>query len=252
MNEKLAIVIPVFNEPEIGKTLESLYAQNFDDRDVVHHFIIDNGSTDNTRALIEQFTDEHDEFPATIVEESQKGTGAACDTGFKTALSKGYTIVARTDADTQPAPDWTNRITGYLSNDQSVQLLGGRTLARRDEYYRLGDDLLLPFAINGARVALSVRNRNLNYLKAINGANMATRSAVYEQVGGFDRTSINEKDEDIAYSLKIVENFGKQAVRVDPKLKVQTSMRRIRKNGLVRTALHHLFPEKRTGNVDVR
>ena len=97
MNERLAIVVPFYNEPEIGRTLDGLFTQSY--RRDVNHYLVDNGSTDNTRDVIEEFRKEHEEFPLKIIEEGQKGTGAAADTGFTAAIQDGFTWVARTDAD---------------------------------------------------------------------------------------------------------------------------------------------------------
>lgn len=128
---ELAIIIPVYNEPGIAETLQGLYAQEH--RSSVHHYIIDNGSTDNTRALVRGFERQHDDFPVTVLEEEQKGTGAAADTGFRQAILDGHSLVARTDGDTVPQPNWTSTIIANFAIRDSLQLLGGRSTAMRDE-----------------------------------------------------------------------------------------------------------------------
>ena len=253
-NENIAVIVPAYNEPNISKTLYGLYTQKVRPEGT-HHFVVDNGSTDNTRDQINAFIYEHADFPLTVLEEAEKGTGAAVDTGFRTAIHQGYSLLARTDSDTVPTPLWTSRIVYTFSADQNIQLLGGTSSPLKDEQYRVGDRLLLPAAIKAARIALSLKNFNTEYLKAVVGHNMATRSDAYVDVGGFERSSIDRMDEDIDYSLKIAGRYGADAIKIDQRIEVETSMRRIRRYGIGGTALHHLFPglrKYRKNGVDVR
>lgn len=247
--EKTAIIVPAFNEPGIETTLDGLYRQHQRDG-YTHHFVVDNGSTDNTREYIERFARNHDDFPLSVVEESQKGTGAASDTGFRTAIDSGYAIIARTDADTVPMPDWTAHVSDNFSRNETLQLLGGKSLPLHDDYYRPGDYLLLPMAVRMARIALTLKHLDRDYLSAVVGHNMATRAEAYQSTGGFERSSIDEMDEDIDYSLKVAAHYGRSSIRIDPELTVQTSMRRMRKYGLAGTAIHHLFPDLRKNRRD--
>lgn len=252
--EKIAVVVPAYNEPGIGATLRGLYEQNYRGESV-HHFVVDNGSDDDTRDRIKAFTKYHEDFPLTVVEEAQKGTGAASDTGFRTAINQGYSIIARTDADTVPTPTWTSTIANNFNSTRKLQLLGGKVSPLHDEHYRLGDELLLPSGVKIARIALAIKNGDPHYLKAVLGCNMATTADAYQDVGGFERSSIDQMDEDIDYSLKIADQYGLSAIRIDPNLEVNTSMRRIREYGIAGTALHHLFPESRKNRktgIDVR
>lgn len=250
----LAVIVPAYNEAAtIGATLTALYGQTY--RHTSEHIVVDNGSTDATQEVIQHFVNDHGDFPLRVIEESQKGTGAAADTGMRAAIERGATVVARTDADTLPRSNWTNTISSHFDSQPDTQLLGGRIMALHDHNYRSGDSLLMPLAVKGARIALALRHCERSYLKAVTGGNMATKAQAYEAVGGFLRTSIDELDEDIAYSLQIAQSFGHRAITIDNQLIVETSMRRIRSQGWLGTALHHLLPERRvrsTQQLDIR
>jgi len=147
------------------------------------------------------------------------------------------------------------RISANFSQNESLQLLGGKSSPLRDEHYRFGDDLLLPAAVRMARAALALQHFDRGYLKAVVGHNMATSAEAYQVTGGFERSSIDDLDEDIDYSLKIEAYYGRPSIKIDPKVEVQTSVRRIRSYGIGGTALHHLFPDlrkKRKANIDIR
>ena len=249
--KKIAIVIPVYNEPSIGKTLQSLYDQKLSTADI-HHFLVDNGSTDNTKELIQKFAAEHPGFSLTIVDELQKGTGAASDTGFRYAIKKGYPVIARTDGDSEPLPDWTAIIYDNFYSQSPPRLLGGATLALHDKYYKPSDEWLVPLVGRASRFILAVQHRNINHVRTAHGYNMVTTAETYLEVGGFPRSSIGELDEDIAYTVKVADTFGKKSIRLDWKLKVRTSSRRARRYGVIRAALYYLFPSHRKGDVDIR
>lgn len=253
MSRRLAVVVPVFNEPSVGRTLEALYRQ--DSTSGVQHYLVDNASTDGTRAEVARFLNSHAGFPLTVLEEARKGTGAASDTGFRRAIADGFPLIARTDADSVPRPDWTRRIGGNFSARPDLALLGGRSVPLDDAYRRAGDGLLIPAASLVLRSALALSRRNAAYLRLVAGHNLATRAAVYEEAGGFPRTSIDELDEDIEYLLRVARCAGRSTVFIDSGLIVETSMRRVRAYGLTGLALRHLVPGPRRSrgkDADVR
>ncbi|WP_051476564.1 glycosyltransferase family A protein [Arthrobacter sp. Br18] len=250
---RLAVVVPVYNEPLIQRTLDSLYAQ--DARGVVQHYVVDNGSTDDTRLLLESWLRARDDFPLTILEEGEKGTGAASDTGFRRAIADGYTVIARTDGDSVPSADWTTRLQDHFKRQPTLQLAGGTSVPLDDHYYRWGDDVLMSSALHTLRVMMAVGYLNPHYLKFVAGHNMAARATAYEAVGGFARTAIDQRDEDIDFSVKVSKMFGRSAICIDPQLTVATSMRRVRKYGLGMMGLHHIVPQLRgkiVKTIDVR
>lgn len=99
---KSAIVIPAFNEAtRIGATLDSLawqYGGGEDDVIVV----VDNASTDETQGVARAYEPRlRERFDLHVIEETEPGTGAACDTGFRYAIEElGAEVISRVDADT--------------------------------------------------------------------------------------------------------------------------------------------------------
>src|ERR1035438_960786 len=124
--ERVAIVVPFYNEEtSLEGTLESLYGQqNRNDAEII---LVDNGSTDSSRGVIYEFIKDHPDFPLEIIEESDKGTGSASDTGFLRAVDRKFDIIARTDADTQPRYDWIQNIQRHMAERTDLQLIGGIT-----------------------------------------------------------------------------------------------------------------------------
>ncbi len=240
---RLAVVVPVFNEPEIARTLAAIRAQT--DRADLHVYVVDNGSTDDTVQRVRRFAAMHPDLAVTVLPEGQKGTGAASDTGFRAAIADGFSLVARTDGDSEPTPEWTGRIRALFAARPDVHLIGGTSIPLRDRHFRWGDHLLMPGALRLLRIMMALYHLDGAYLRFVAGHNMAVRAAAYLAIGGFERTSIDERDEDIDFSVRLSRQLGWNAVCIDPDLKVATSMRRVRRYGVGLMGLHHLVPSLR-------
>ncbi|MEO8095586.1 MAG: glycosyltransferase family A protein, partial [Pseudolysinimonas sp.] len=99
-SRSLAVIVPMLNEAAgITPTLEALAAQRDTDFDAI---FVDNGSVDETVALVERFAAERGLGRWRVIHESLKGTGAAADTGMRAAIAAGAELLARTDADCLP------------------------------------------------------------------------------------------------------------------------------------------------------
>lgn len=249
VERNLAVVVPAYNEEAtLGQTLSALYGQR-----AARHLmcvVVNNASTDGTERVVGEFQREFPEFPLVMLDEPEKGTGCAVDTGFRYAVENGYDIIGRTDADARPSANWARVIGRNFSSDSELRLLGGSSRAlTTDEYYRRRDNLLWPITM-AARNALYLGDGGVN--KVI-GNNMATTAKAYQAAGGFPRTSIDKADEDHVYAERILNYFGKEAIKIDPELRVNISMRRVRKLGYAGYIKYRLDKNSRDSkSVDIR
>jgi len=110
------IVIPAFNEGEaIGSTLEQLVSLGLTDRYEV--IVVNDGSTDNTREVVEGFT------AIRLVNHTvNKGYGAALKTGIRRARTNKIVIM---DSDGQHSPDKVEEVVRLL--DEYPMVIGERT-----------------------------------------------------------------------------------------------------------------------------
>ncbi len=153
----LWVVVPFLNEAlGIAPTLAALAAQR--DR----HFtllLVDNGSTDGGADIVRGKLTAEPALRWFLIDEPQKGTGAASDTGFRHAIDAGASHVARTDADCLPDPKWITAIRlGFASG---AELIAGKIAPRLDEEpLRIGEAAVLRFVVAAAAAFGRIRQGN--------------------------------------------------------------------------------------------
>lgn len=135
--------------------------------------IVDNASTDNTAEVIRSHATRNERFHYSLAE--RIGLGAARDHAWRVARGA---ILAFTDDDCYPAPDFVEALVEVFEERQDVALVGGRIL--------LYDQC-------AAKVTIDIRETAEerlphSYIEAgfFQGANIAIRSSALERIGGFD------------------------------------------------------------------
>ncbi|ELY45775.1 glycosyltransferase [Natronorubrum tibetense] len=112
----VSVIIPVYNDPKgIQNCLSALEEQTYPDSlfDVI---VIDNGSTDETRDIVKEFS------VKLLVENSIQGSYAARNKGIEHAKGE---ILAFTDADCTPIPEWIEAGVSTIIKD-GTDLVAGR------------------------------------------------------------------------------------------------------------------------------
>jgi glycosyltransferase involved in cell wall biosynthesis len=248
----LWVVVPLRDEAAgITPTLAALAAQRDRDFTLV---LVDNGSTDGSADVIRQALSMSPIHRWRLIEEPQKGTGAAADTGFRFAIAAGATHIARTDADCLPNLGWITAIrSGFASG---AELIAGTIGPRLDEEpLRFGEATLLRLVVAVGAWFGRVRpaNRDRRYLTGYvmtAGNNLAVTADLYLKCGGFPRASIEEIHEDLALvnaARLITPNIAQRNDMV-----VLNSLRRLRRWGLLRTVLWYWDYRWRPDEVDIR
>lgn len=253
----LAVVVPVFNEAAgILPTLRALARQHDRDFDVI---FVDNRSTDGSAAVIHAFLAEHGLPRWSVIDEAEKGTGAAADTGMRAAIRRGATLLARTDADCVPRADWTAAIRRALTpraeGGRGLELVGGELIPRTDEGLGLPTRLALRGAVHLAEAFGRIRpgNRDAAYLGPYlmaAGCNVGITADLYERAGGFPRTRIEDLHEDRALVNAVRRLTRAYARRSD--VVVYGSSRRVQAWGLRNTLLWYKDHAYRPAEVDIR
>jgi len=100
MKPLVSIIIPTYNYALlIPETLESVLNQSYDNWECI---IIDDGSTDDTTEVVEDFISRHSGYPFKYVKKINEGTSVAKNTGINIAAGKYIQFL---DADDLISPD---------------------------------------------------------------------------------------------------------------------------------------------------
>ncbi|WP_280384070.1 glycosyltransferase [Nocardia wallacei] len=227
----LSVVIPVLNEAKsITRTLDHLVAQAAVDEIVV----VDNGSTDGTRQLVENYSREHPRV--VVVTESQRGVARARNTGFDTARGE---YIGRTDADTLVSPDWGAVIRRHFDDNPDCAAVTGIAT-----YHDSPVGVLLELGILVQRGLGKLGGRVGNMY----GPSMAIRRTAWEKVRG-DTSVRPDVVDDLDLAICLFRHG--QIIHQLVDMRVRTSSRRRRLSprrclqfhrGGLRTARRHEVP----------
>ena len=223
----LWVVVPAYNEADrIEATLRALREQTDTDFTLL---VVDNGSTDGTADIARRYAE-------TLVE-PEKGVGSAVDTGFRHAIARGATMIARTDADCLPRPGWVAAARRGLTADGG--LVCGHITARRDEHGPVGRAVfagLVRLAAAFGRLRPAHRTDGFKAPYRMHaGNNMAITAELYEACGGMPR---RPSPTDRLFLNRVRRTTDRITHRRD--MVVENSTRRLTAYGVVRTAKWYL------------
>lgn len=254
-----AVVIPAYNEEAmIRRPLVALGVGPNPTEKPLPVVVVDNNSTDGTKDIVEKCR-AFKELDIHLVTEPEKGTGSAADTGFLYAIEElGAGIIARIDADTLPIPPWFAALYVRHKKDPQIQLLSGPAWRGTDRKDRVRDvyveDLVVPIARRITRVARAIKFRDSGFLfHFAPGYNLSTTREAYLETGGFPRSDIATRDEDVVYNALIGQIYGRRAKAFERSMEVFHSSRRNKEMGYLRSAFHYVSPSGRAGKtIDYR
>lgn len=185
----VSVVVCTFNRGAMLRpALESLARQTADGTRF-EVLLVDNNSTDDTRAIIEEFISGRDNW--FYLRETRQGLSHARNTGVAHARAP---IVAFTDDDVRVASDWIARIKQSLDEHPEVDFVGGKVYPRWDvtpptwltrvHWIPLAvvDHGDVPFYVDAAKPWCMV------------GANLSVRKQVLLDAGGFSAAFQRVKD----------------------------------------------------------
>ena len=116
MSPLVSIVITCYNKkPYLETTLESVEKQTYGNVEVI---IVDDGSTDGSLALLEAFSESHDNVR--LIAQSNQGVSAARNAGIKAA--KGHYVMSL-DADDCIEPTYVERCMEVLETHPDVKVV---------------------------------------------------------------------------------------------------------------------------------
>ncbi len=184
-----SIVIPLYNRPqEIDELLESLTHQTYSPFEVL---VIEDGSTNDARAIVERYQGKLD---VRYYSKPNEGQGFTRNFGFERAKGDYFIVF---DSDCLIPPDYLGNVSAFLAHTP-LDGYGGPDAAHESFtpiQKAISYAMTSPFTTGGIR-------GNKKHIGTFHprSFNMGVSRAVWEQVGGFKLTRLGE---DIEYSIRI-------------------------------------------------
>jgi len=179
-NSKISIIIPTFNEEKnLPACLDSLLKIDYPDESI-EIIVVDNGSTDRTREIADQFR-------VKLFRDDSKNVSGLRNLGV--AKSTGA-IIAFIDADCVASEDWLNNAAVYF-NDSKIAAWGAPP----------------EVPANGTWVqktwhVVRSKGKNLAEVDWLESMNLFVRKKQFLEIGGFNESLITCEDVDLSYRIK--------------------------------------------------
>lgn len=188
MKPKVTVIIPCYNrEMFIRETLESALGQTYENLEII---AVDDGSTDRTREIIEQY----DGRIQLLEHEGRENKGQSAAINIAMRSSKGE-YVAILDSDDLWSIDKIEKQVGYLERNPEIGIVYGNGYAI-DERGKTLYKLIPP----GRKEESDPRKMLLECHFNI-PSNALVRRSVYDKTGEYDEAMRSSQDHDMAIRL---------------------------------------------------
>ena len=184
LSPSVGVVIPVYNDwQRLQRCLEALAAQNYP-RERLHVRVVDNGSNDWP-------SQPSFPLPLEVIVHPHPGSYGARN---RAALDWAVDVLAFTDADCQPDPDWIKAgVKALQCSDRQRRLVAGRIVleSHAPGYPSAGEQLDQILGFDQAR---TVRRAGFGVT-----ANLFVAQACFQELGGFHRRTHSGGDREFCH-----------------------------------------------------
>lgn len=210
----ISVVVPTYNEEKnIEKCLKAILQQTIT-RKKYEIIVVDGESNDRTREIASDYADQ-------VIIQTSEGVGGARNDGVKAGNKE---IIATTDADCEPHPNWLEVIEKNFKNSNIVALTGILKPYDWNDMNSL-EILIYKFFFLFSNIILVL----FHFFGVFHlcGANSAFRKEPFLEVGGYLPLAYADDTE----LFKRIKKTGR--VKLDTDMKINYSVRRIKKMGLI-------------------
>jgi glycosyltransferase involved in cell wall biosynthesis len=192
---KVSVVMPVFNgERYLRSSIESILFQTLSDFEFI---IIDDGSTDDSPAILDEYSDSR---IVVVKNQSNEGIVFSLNRGLERARGK---YIARHDADDIALPERLRAQLSFLDSHGDIDVLGTHTYLIDESGEVLQDSSSLPPSDPSIACWLTYFGSQLAHPTVV------MRREVYEKLGGYDERFRHA--EDYEYWLRVCFSGGRIA-----------------------------------------
>jgi len=200
--DKISLVICTYNRDKyLPKALQSIKQQTID-KDLYELIVVDNNSTDNTAAIVNEFTAENAEINCRYCFEGQKGLSFARNRGIKEAA---FDIITYTDDDALLQPEYLQHMSDFFTAHPEAAGVGGKVIP---QYEDGKEPVWMSRYLNGFVGKVDYGNEIIMYdekMKYPAGCNMTYKKDILIKAGGFNNDlTFRSDDKYIFYKVKAI------------------------------------------------
>ncbi|MEY2828185.1 MAG: hypothetical protein RIQ33_43 [Bacteroidota bacterium] len=190
---KVSIVIPCRNEEQyIGNCLQSIIDADFD-KNLLEVFVVDGLSTDNSKQIIQQFSDKNNWIH--FIENENQTTPFALNAGIKKSTSDVVIILG---AHSEIYPDFISQNIFYLNKHTECGCVGGylQNVYENKTAEIVGAAMSSVFGVGNANFRIPDKEGFVDTV-----AFGAYRKEVFEKIGLFDEVLTRNQDDDFNFRV---------------------------------------------------
>jgi GT2 family glycosyltransferase len=199
---KTSIVMPVHGKSAVTRRCLDWLARDVRDDPNVETIVVDDGSPDDTRAVVEAAG-----WPRLLPHERAGGFASACNDGA--AAAAGDYIVFLNN-DTEGRPDWLGRLVAYADATPGAAAVAPKLLYPNDTVQHAGivisGDRLPRHVYRGFAADHPAVSRSRRF-QAVTAACMLVRRDAFQRINGFDTEFVNGF-EDVDLCLRLGRGGG--------------------------------------------
>ena len=186
---KISVIVPAYNsETTMAACLDGLLRQDYENFEII---IVDDGSTDTTAQICRKNS------IIRLIEVSNGGPSRARNIGAKAATGN---IIAFTDSDCIVEQNWLTELAkGYST--ETIGSVGGNQISPKDET-PFGQLVQKTLVIVGFATSYMKTNPTVGETAHNPSCNSSYRTAVFEEVGGFDESLWPGEDVDLDHRIQ--------------------------------------------------
>ncbi len=121
LDQRLAVVVPCYNEQELIRRVIETMPDNVD-----RIFVVDDNSTDNTANVVQEYLDKAPKRIVLIRHAENQGVGGAIASGYKAALAERFDVTVVMAGDAQMDPAELPAIVGPVARGECDYTKGNR------------------------------------------------------------------------------------------------------------------------------
>lgn len=202
--EKVSVLIAARNEEKnISALLHDLIQQDYP-KQFLEVIIADDHSEDKTVEIVEKFIAEKALFPIHLIKASAFGKKSALREAAKIAAGEFFLF---TDADCRVGNNWIRTISNHFNSPEINLVLGPVRMENDGQLF--GKLQSLEFL---SLIASTAGSCGIAYPAMANGANLAVRRSVFEEVIDYQGGKKHASGDDVFLLFSILKKYGSSAI----------------------------------------